>query len=274
MSYKTLLVHLDDTPRCATRVRIAAALAALHGSHLVGLAPTGLVNLPAEVGWAVLGDLQEELRRSATQLADGFAHQAGSSGLVSFEASVLEDEPLPAVVMRARCSDLVVLGQTDPDADRPLVARDFPQQVLLQAGRPVLLVPRRGDFETPGQRVLLAWSPGRETARAVSDALPFLQRARQVHLVLIDTSRAPDGAPRHQLGWVRAWLRGHGVATEAEVIPSQTDPGLVLLAEAAKRRADLLVMGGYGHSRAAEFVFGGTTRTVLSQMDLPVLMSH
>lgn len=274
MSYPTVLVHLDDTARCAVRVRLAIALASQHGSHLVGLAPTGLVNLPPEVGPLVLNDVQEELRRVARRQADRFAQQADSAGLPSFETAVLEDEPLPAMVMRARSADLVVLGQSDPQAHGPLTALDFPEQVLLHAGRPVLVVPKAGEFETVGQRVLIGWNPARETTRAIADALPLLRKARHVHLLMVDPGHDPEGTTRQQLAWAQAWLQRHGVIAACEVIGSPAEPGLALLSEAADRGADLLVMGGYGHARATEFIFGGTTRTVLARMNLPVLMSH
>ncbi|MCW7541129.1 universal stress protein [Aquabacterium sp. A7-Y] len=274
MSYQTVLVHLDDTPRCSLRVQLAAQLALLHGSHLVGIAPTGLVNLPAEVGSDILQQQQVELGQNATRLTDRFALEVQGAGLSSFEASIVENEPLPAVVMRGRCCDLVVVGATDPEVRRQLAAKDFPVQVVLETGRPVLLIPHKGEFETLGQRVIVGWSPGRETARALSDALPFLKQATEVHLLFIDVGDDPGREARQQLQWADASLRRHGITAHTEVLIRDVDPGQALLAAVGDRKADLLVMGGYGHSRMAEFVFGGTTRTVLARMAVPVLMSH
>jgi nucleotide-binding universal stress UspA family protein len=185
MSNKIVLVALDAGPRCAARVALAARLAARHGSHLIGLAPTGLPDVIVSMNSAVpdaVACIQLSasfLRGPAGTVARAFEQQAAAAGVASFEARVVEDEPLDAVVRVGRCCDLVVVGQTDPRTNVEGVARDFPQQVVLHTGTPVPIVPFAGSFAAPGQRVAIAWKGTREAARALHDALPLLRSAAQ-----------------------------------------------------------------------------------------------
>ncbi|AKJ29490.1 universal stress protein [Caldimonas brevitalea] len=274
MDYRTILVHLDDSVRSAVRGRLAAKLALQHEAHLIGLAPSGLVNLPGQAGADFMHLSLKQLRERAQAVAEGFRQQATGFGVASCEARALEADPLPATVMQGRCSDLVVVGQSGPGRIDQPIPRDFPQLVLLHVGRPVLIVPNVGEWSSVARRVLVAWNPSRECARALHDALPLLRRAEQVHLLFLDRPQDEHDAGRLQFEQVRPALERHGVTLQARVVLTQVDAGNALLAEAADLGADLLVMGGYGHSRLAEFVLGGTTRTVLKQMNLPVLMSH
>jgi nucleotide-binding universal stress UspA family protein len=138
----------------------------------------------------------------------------------------------------------------------------------------VLIVPYAGRFETIGREVLIAWSPRHEAARAMRDALPLLQHAEKVRLVAVASS--DDEARQWQRDFADAveWLGRHGVKTTASLTVSEVDVGNELLSLAADPGVDLIVMGGYGHTRLREFVLGGATRTLLQSMTVPVLMSH
>jgi hypothetical protein len=140
-----------------------------------------------------------------------------------------------------------------------------------------------------GRRVLLAWSGKRESARALRDALPLLQRAEQVEVVMHAAAAPGEEAEADPLAPVLAHLARHGVSARGRVVHAG-EPSILermqrpwtpdapvaesLLSHAADSGADLIVMGGYGHSRAWELVLGGVTRTVLQTMTVPVLMSH
>jgi nucleotide-binding universal stress UspA family protein len=151
------------------------------------------------------------------------------------------------------------------------VATDFNESVLLSCGKPALVIPSIYKAEPIGRTVLVAWKPTRESARALSAALPFLQRAQQVHLALWsepegDETPGPD---------VEASLRRHGVtAIVHRDVARNRDVGELLLSRAADLGADLLVMGCYGRSRAREWALGGASRSVLQTMTVPVLMAH
>lgn len=275
MTYRSILVHLDESPRCAARVALAATLAQAHGSHLLGLAPSGLVSLPASLQPpqpVAAAAAREQMLQRATDLVSRFNEQVAPLGLVSHEGRVHDDDSLSAVLQHSAAADLVVLGQNDPKHFTPLVSWDFPQQVFLHAGRPVLVVPYAGDFKTVGEQVVVAWHDSREAARALADALPILRRARQVSVLGFVHPR--DGDKAQPVEGVGAWLKRHGIEAHLRREVTELDVGNALLSRACDLGADLIVMGGYGHTRVTELVVGGVTRSVLAQMTVPVLISH
>lgn len=279
MSFKTILVHLDASARCADRTELAIGLAARHGGHVIGLAPTGLPDVLATMSGAVPDGVEfialsaRFLRERADALASAFEAQMRAAGASAYESRVVVGDPVDTVVGQALCADLVVVGQTDRSASPDGVAWDFPQQVVLHAGCPVLVVPHVGDFKTVGTRALVAWKDTREAARALRDALPLLGCAERV--VVVEVVDAPSSTEaRGALRDVQAWLGRHGVAADTRVETGVADVGDVLLSRASDFGSDLIVMGAYGHSRMREWVLGGATRHLLDHMTVPTLMSH
>ena len=279
MSYKTITVHLDAGPRCATRVAVAARLALRHGSRLVGIAPTGLPDVIVAMNSAVPDVIEcvalsaADLRESAAAAARTFERECRRAGVASFAAEVVVDEAVDAVVRRGRCSDLVLVGQTDVAAPIDGVAYDFPQQVLLHAGPPVLVVPYAGTFGSLGERALVGWKNTREAARALRDALPLLRDARRVSLVEVGPVQA-DAGRDGSLEAAAAWLESHSIPLDSHREIELAGVGDQLLSRAGDLGADLIVCGGYGHSRLREWVLGGVTRHLLEHMTVPVLFSH
>jgi nucleotide-binding universal stress UspA family protein len=146
---------------------------------------------------------------------------------------------------------------------------------MLNAGRPILLVPG-ASVPRIGGHVAIAWNGGREAARAVADALPWLVHASAVTVLVVSAGKhstaGEKAAYRDSADRLTAWLLSHGI--RASLLVGEGDPDHVLPQLAAKVQADLLVAGGYGRSRLRELVLGGTTRALLRQSDLPVFMSH
>lgn len=143
---------------------------------------------------------------------------------------------------------------------------------LFSSGRPVILVPEAHAGHGPPQNVLIAWSATREAARAVNDALPLLRSARQVSLVVVSDNGTNEDNPGNDMA---RHLARHDVRVEVKHVPAGGEPvHKVLLDEARFLGADLMVMGGYSHSRTGEWLFGGVTRDMLSRMSIPVMMSH
>jgi nucleotide-binding universal stress UspA family protein len=179
MSYKTLLVHLDDSARCATRVDLALELAGRWNAHLIGLyvvcqdlfEPLRRPDEPLKL--AVYERLCEERRKEAEQRFLTAAERAGRS--VEWQAPT--GNATEAAILHARHADLLVLGQVDPDDRLTYVARNFVEDVVMGSGRPAIVVPYAGDVRTLGENVLIGWDGGREAARAVADAVPLLTRA-------------------------------------------------------------------------------------------------
>lgn len=280
MSWRSILVHLDESPRCAVRVEIAARLAREHGAHLLGLAPAGRVNLPARVTPSSIGVpnylelAQASLNERAAALVHDFTQRMQALGLVSCAGRVDEDDSVPSLTRHAAVHDLVVLGQTDRTRPSAALEVDVPEQVFLQGGTPVLVVPFAGRFESVGSCAVIAWNATREAARAVHDALPMLRKAREVHLMCFTRETDLRHVSRQQLADALDWLARHGVDARLHHEPVRADVGEALLSRASDLGADLLVMGAYGHSRIAEFLLGGVTRRLLAQMTAPVLLSH
>jgi nucleotide-binding universal stress UspA family protein len=277
MTYKTILVHLDHRPRSAERLGLAGSLADEFGAHLIGLFAPGVPRLPS-YAQAEGGPLLRELldRRNAEIQHDAerrFRDIAQRHGDERSEWRASLADPAAAVQLSARYADLVVAGQ--PEAEDEGDLRGLADELVFSAGRPVLFVPYAGRFPALGKRVLVAWDTGREAARAVTDALPLLQRAEAVEVCAFDPERGRRGHGELPGADIGLYLARHGVkVTVARQSGARYDVGSQILSRAADVGADLVVMGAYGHARVRELVLGGVTRTMLEAMTVPVLMSH
>ncbi|NKE46625.1 universal stress protein [Roseomonas frigidaquae] len=281
MALQDLLVHLDGTARATKRLEFAAALAARHDAHLIGLHAVEAslpIGLTGELGGAALGELAARLRAeaaaSATRTRATFEDRLRRDGL---RGEWRESDTLPAeaVALHARYADLVVLGQPDPESLDAQQDEATLEYVLFQSGRPVLMVPYSGAFHTAPERVLVAWNAGREATRAVHDALPLLHAAREVTVLAINPRRGIGGHGDVPAADIALHLARHGVKATAEhMVTDEVPEADVLLNEVADSDIGLIVMGAYGHSRLRQLILGGVTRGILGRMTVPVLMSH
>lgn len=272
---RSILLHLDASPRSAQRLAWAQALAAQHGAQLTALFAVlpALLQYPSAATFSADfgGALQAfDVDRAAAARAVFDQATAGSASPVLWAQTL--GEPSRGFVRRALAADLLVLAQRARDDDGSVPA-DFTASVLIESGRPALVLPYIGVQAGLDGVALVAWKDTPESARALSAALPLLQRARQVHIATWEDKRS-DFAFDEPVD-VPAYLRLHGVqATWHRQGRASSDIGADLLSLAADLSATLLVMGCYGHGRAREWVLGGASRTVLQSMTLPVLMSH
>lgn len=277
-NYRQILVHLDATRAVGHRLAVARRIAQENGGALAALYATtpAFVELPyaPELGPTVaaeLAELDDDRREQALKVFDAAMKGPGPMASWSQTSAV---PTMGAFVQQALYADLLVLGQHDRlDPASAAVRPDFVASVLAASGRPALVVPYVGWPEAIGDTVAIAWKPTPEAARAVSAAIPFLERASRVHVLTwgVEEEPAVDGI-RLDLD---SYLRAHGVqATWHRGGPEPDAIGELLLSRAFDLEADLLVMGCYGHGRAREWIMGGATRTVLGSMTLPVLMTH
>ena len=276
MTYRTIVVHVDQAPNSEARITLAAELALQEGGHLVGAALTGVPRYMRAGGMfegsgVFIEDYLQHAGRRANEALERFDALATRAGLASREQRRLDQDAYGGLCMQARYADLLVLGQADPD-DRQEggLLLDLPEHVALHCGRPVLLVPRAGRFESLGLRPLVAWNGSLEAAKAATAALPLLRRAEEVTLAVFGPAHS-DGEPGADMA---LYLARHGVKVQIQHRPRPADAGHAILSLAADRCADLLVMGAYGHSRFREMMLGGATRTILATATLPVLMAH
>ncbi|HWX48004.1 MAG TPA: universal stress protein [Roseomonas sp.] len=281
MQLKDILVHLDATEQGKLRLQLAADLARRHAAHLVGLftvdIPVPAIAAPEAGGAAVLADLFQSMRQDrlaeAAEVEAAFREQLRRDGL-SGEWRLAEGMAPELLALHARYADLTLLGQDDPESGGS-AAEALIEAVLFGSGRPVLVVPYAGRFESLGRAALIGWNASREAARAVHDALPLLAQADSVTVLAVNPRGGLGGHGEEPGADIALHLARHGLTVQVEhtVAPELSD-GDVLLNRAAELSADLLVIGGYGHSRLREVVLGGVTRTLLRRMTAPVLMSH
>jgi len=279
--FKTVAVHVNESTHALERVKLAARWAAAFDAHLVGVAATGL---PASFylggmsgeGAAIVPtylDVLKDRAETALSMAESVANQVG---VRSFERRLMEEEAGVALALQARYSDLVIIGQDDPDDSTLAQAPAIADYVVLNSARPVMIVPYAGHFPTLGERILVGWDGSAESARAVHGALPLLQRAHVVQVAVFDAKVGGNAHGEEPGADIATFLARHGVKVEVSrhVAGKNIDIGNAILSQAADSNADLLVMGGYGHSRFREVILGGVTRTILRSMTTPVFISH
>jgi nucleotide-binding universal stress UspA family protein len=273
---KSVLLHVDNSPHMAARLQAANELARLHDACVTALfAVTPLfVRNPhsfeeVAAASAQMPDLEAVREERARNL---FLLTRGKSMPNVSWAEVTREPVLEAFAHQALHVDLLVLGQHEAGRPTHDVPAHFPEAMLMASGKPAWIIPHTGAASATPRTVLVAWKPSKEAARAVSAALPFLQRSQHVHVA--SWARGSDGGSTGGLD-IEQYLQAHGVQpTMHRHAKEPSDLGEGLLSLATNVGAELVVMGCYGHGRTRELVLGGVTRTVLKSMKVPVLMAH
>ncbi|CUI08697.1 universal stress protein [Massilia antarctica] len=280
MSYKTIVVHVDDIPNAGVCYSFAAELALVEQAHLIGLASSGVTRFLREtvaINYAApsITPYLDTMRGRAARALEQFERVAASLPLIGSERRMVDDEPRYSLSALARYCDLCVLSQSDPVQGASLPWPGLAAEVTKSSGTPVFMVPRAQAPAWPVRRILLGWNGSREAARAMHFALPLLQRASAVDVAIFDTAalESEAGGDLRPVTAIGQTLARHGVRAELIEHDSAGDAGAALLTLAGERGAQLLVMGCYGHSRLRELLLGGATRTVLKSMTLPVFMA-
>jgi nucleotide-binding universal stress UspA family protein len=274
---RSVLLHQDASQESVRRMHLAHRIAAAHGAQLEVLyaVTPALLQYPmatsADSQLAAMLALSDAETRERAKAA--FDREVTTAGYTDVAWSEGNDDPVSVFKVHAYASDLLVLAQIAPD-NRLLsqVPVDFVPTMLIETGKPAVVLP--GDFkaERIGNTVVIAWKPTAASARAVSAALPFLRLAGRVHVATWEDASDFD---RNNPLPIERYLQRHGItATVHHGGRPARDTGELLLALAADVHADLLVMGCYGHSRAREWILGGVTRSVLRSVTLPLLMAH
>jgi nucleotide-binding universal stress UspA family protein len=242
MPIRQILVYVDTSPTCDARLQVAVCIARRLDANLIGVA------LP-----------------SHPELEERFMAWVRNAGVVG-EWRLTAGWPGVYLTKRALVSACVVLGRAAPGW-----VGEAPEDVILGCGRPVIVAPDVQPFASVGDQVLVAWDGGREATRALHDALPLLKTP----VALTVFSVNPDAETEQKLRIdLVSHLARHGIEAMAETVASIRTPAEAVLARARDIDADLIVMGAYGHSRLREMILGGTTRDILRDMTVPVLMSH
>jgi len=255
----------------------AVSVAEAFGAHLLGVAVSYEPIIPGTVMGGIPPEIIESQRAESDKKArvavDRFEQAVKRAGISSETRTISASISGAAeqIGRMGRRFDLVIVGQ--PERQKSLPDEVVDEGVLFESGRPVIFVPfiQKGGMKL--DRIMVCWDGSRAATRAIADAMPFLQKAKQVEIVIIsDKPSKKDEVPGADLG---QHLARHGLKVDVKRITSpEIDVPSTILSYAADSSADMIVMGGYGHSRLREFVLGGATRGLLESMTVPVLMSH
>jgi nucleotide-binding universal stress UspA family protein len=278
-----LIVHLDGTSEDEVRIAHAEAIAATCDAHLTGI----YTNVLPAYGMAVAGDygggaaaamfeVEERVRQEGTEVLKRLGKRFSRLG-VRNELRRIDENPgamAGAVVAEARWSDLFVA--TCPYRENASANwEDVLETVLFEGGHAIYFVPPGMPVRPMLNLALIAWTETREAARAVAAAVPFLRAASEVEIVAVSATQEKRNARGYNAADMAAHLDRWGVKVVVRPVErGKESVSAALLGEARRASADLIVMGGYGHSRWREWIVGGTTREMLALASVPVLMAH
>jgi nucleotide-binding universal stress UspA family protein len=270
MELKDILVFADGSLNGIARARMSADFARAHDAHVELCVIAELPVRPYGEAATVLSDMIEEARQLAREGAVRKFLPSDRFDIRSAEATSRDAARLAGAL--ARAADLVILGRPIAE-DCSALDAEILEGVLFESGRPCLVIPRWNDVRPFGKRILIAYKAKREAARALHDALPILRQAEAVRLVVIDPRSEFEGEGALALSRLASHLSRHGVPIEAPWSVGGP-PQDVLINELRAFAADLLVMGGYGHSRLRERILGGVTEGMLRACPTPILLAH
>ena len=268
MNLRDILVHVDNHATCTMRCKVAIRVARRHESQL-----TGIYVIPRHH----LSD-QQKMLETAQKRIEKFKSLAKAAKLnakmicVDCNSSGLDISN--AINIYSHYHDLLVLSQTDQTNPDEFTPTDLPEKAVLGSGRPVLLVPYAGTFDTPFKRTVLAWRGGPESTRALHDAMPILRKGEETKVITICGHEGDEDYLSHEAN-ICDHLQNYQLALTCETqIIENLSVGDLLLNRCAEFSSDLLVMGATSQSRRGHQTLGATGRHILKYMTVPVLMSH
>lgn len=285
MALKDILVGIDPSTDGESRLKLALNLVRAHHAHVTAcyvmreehelpVSPI-FAGMPVNPGPTAAGDAafppaSREAER-AQQVEELFKTELRAHGLGG-EWHLLSPGETAVFIDLAKTFDLTILGQLSPE----IRSTGFrPDEIVIATGRPVLVVPYAGTFDTVGRRVLLAWDGTREAARAANDALPLLENAEAVTVMFVGARETTLAEHHPSIERMVQHLQRHGIPARAEeTLQGDLRISDVLLSRAADLAVDLLVAGAYHHSQLREALVGGVSRELLDHITVPVLMSH
>ena len=275
MSYTAVMTHVQPDPERAPRLACAIAIARRFGAEIHGVAAqlvppsvfaSGYSGVDADWGAALNVSIDARMK-TAREVFQAATADFGDKA--RFETFL--QRPLPVVAAASRAADLIVaggapLGHCDPERDCA------PGELAIRAGRPVLVAPPTAP-PLSAETVLLAWKDSREARRAMTDAMPFFERASRVVVLGID-GEADPAQVQVQVDDVAAALKRRGVKAESKLVRDAHPNGVKIVEQAALEGADLIVSGVYGHRRFDEWLFGGVSADLLAQDQAYLMISH
>lgn len=279
MSYKTILLHLDNEAHAPALTRFACNVASQHGAHLVGM----FVIHPLQMyvgragGVGISSDISSLLAKQQfkrmKELEAIFTEETKDQDFIAEWRFVDEriETVADTVIFEAGAADLLIIGQQETN----YLSKEIAHSALLGSPVPVLIVPEGYKGETFGQNILVAWDGKPEAARSVIGAMPLIQSADNVWLHNVRTSVDPNPVMQSNIKCVAENLSRHGVKAEiSESTASNKDVGVSIAGVVKDRAIDGVVMGAYGHSKIKSMFLGNTTDYALKNFTTPLLMWH
>lgn len=275
MSYKSILVFLDDGKSNEDRVNAAISMAASHGAHLTG---ASLLTLKPETLNTNSEDLSAlESKKMAERLVKEFESKA-SMAEIQYDSIIVpgnSDESANKMAHHGRNADVIILAQPNPDGRNFTRMLSFAEEIMLYSGRPVLFIPYIGANKIPFKKALISWDGTPAATRATYDAIPILKRTDDVTILVVQSKKQMETKSDDQAEALCRNLERHGIHTHVErVSPGASNVASVILNEVSHHDVDVLIMGGYGTPSLRQKILGGVTRSLLSTMLIPVLMAH
>jgi len=279
VDFKNILLHLDHSSGCQNRLKTAFALARKYEALITGLfvVPDYVVPsyVEAQISVDLMTDVTEKAMARARETLSGYEKMASEAG-VQMEAHVLEGQVIPILREHTKYSDILLLGQDNPD-DPDNASYGLADALLFEGACACMVVPHSGKLAPPGRRVLLTWNASRESARALREAMPILAAAEEIVVL----SSEPDDADveiargHPHADELARFLESHGIASVSSGIADlDISTSDAILGQAAEMNADLIVMGAYGHARLREIILGGVTRDLLKGSPIPLFLAH
>lgn len=277
--FKNLLVHIPSERPIRSIIDSSVSLAVASGAQLDAISvgyEAAVIDIAAigatQLDTMILEEQRKALVRADAALAVFEAEARNAKIKYSYQSiSALPDEAADIVSTAARLYDLSIVLQ--PNLNIETFDNTIPEEVLFQSGGPVLFIPHIHSGPFLPRHIGIAWDGSRLAARALRDAMPFLDQARTISVISVDESRLTPvdlASAKVMAHLARRGLKANAIRLAAD----DTDIDQTILSAAADEGFDLMVMGGYGHSHLKERFLGGVTRGMLQSMTLPTLMSH
>jgi len=276
---KNILLHLDHSSGCQNRLQTAFAMAKNYDALITGLfvVPDYVVPsyVEAQISVDLITDVTEKALARARDTLSEYQKMAEAAG-VRMDAHVVEGQVIPILREHSKYSDLLMLGQDQPD-DPDNASYGLADALLFEGACACMVVPHSGKLALPGNRILLTWNASRESARALREAMPMLKTAE----TLVVLSSEPDDADvtiargHPHADELARFLESHGIESVSSGINDlDISASDAILGQAAEMDADMIVMGAYGHARLREIILGGVTRDLLKQSPIPLFLAH
>ncbi|MGH1350773.1 MAG: universal stress protein [Methyloligellaceae bacterium] len=280
MSYKTILVNLNETHRVGPLLDSALIIARKYQAHIIGLHVIPPFNMsvmsdPFGVTPEIVNEYLGARKVQADEVEAAFRSGTEKEG-VSCEwrcVDALSNWSERHLIKHARCADLIISDQGAVEGGFSEQTK-MTEQLIVASGRPVLVIPNSGSLASIGDFPLVAWNGSQQASRAVFNAMPFLKSAKEVKVIWVDPNE-PDEELDLAGSEIGTTLARHDIKVEVAAVNSDhASDGETLIEQVREYASDLLVMGAYGHSQFQEYFLGGATRSVLKLMTVPVLFSH